>query len=117
MSRILVVEDDEATRYAMARALVAASYEVAQAPDYQDALSILESDSQIDLLVVDLVLPGVNGFALARMAHLRCRNLKVIYVTGYDDVPVAEAMGPILRKPVMPDTLVAAIREALSVAA
>jgi CheY-like chemotaxis protein len=62
-------------------------------------------------------MPGVNGFALARMAHLRRRDLKIVYVTGYDNVPVREARGPILRKPVMPDTLVAAVRNALSAAA
>ena len=114
MSRILVVEDDDATRYAMVRTLAAAGYEVAEAKDYRDALPILEDKRRVDLLLVDLVTPGVNGFALARMAHLRHRDLKVVYVTGYDNVPVQEAMGPILQKPVMPDTLVTTIREALS---
>jgi CheY-like chemotaxis protein len=117
MSRILVVEDDDATRYAMVRALDAAGYEVAQAHDYRDALPILEDPGQLDLLLVDLVMPGVNGFALARMAHLRRGNLKVVYVTGYDDIPVNEAMGPILHKPVMPDTLLETIRKVLPVAA
>ncbi len=94
MSRILVVEDDDATRYAMARTLEAAGYEVDQAHDYRDALPILEGKGQVDLLLVDLVMPGVNGFALARMAHLRRHDLRVIYVTGYDDIPVIEAMPP-----------------------
>ena len=82
MSRILVIEDDDATRYAMARTLEAAGYEVAQAHDYRDALPILEGEGQIDLLVVDLVVPGVNGFALARMGRIRRHDLKVVYVTA-----------------------------------
>ena len=85
--RILVVEDDEVTRSAMARTLAAVGYDVAQANDYRDALAILEGNGTIDLLLTDLVLPAVNGFALARMAHLRRGNLKVVYVTDHDDIP------------------------------
>jgi CheY-like chemotaxis protein len=103
---ILVVEVDKTTRYAIARTLEAAGYELAEAHNYQDALPILEGPSQVDLLLVDLVMPGVNGFALARMAYIRRSKVKVIYVTGYDDIPANEAMGPILHKPVTPDTLV-----------
>ncbi len=114
MARILVVEDDDATRYAIARTLDAAGFEVAQAHDFQDALPILEGEGKVDLLVVDLVMPGVNGFALARMGRMRRHDLKVVYVTGYDNVPVHEAIGPILRKPVAPETLVSTVRKELS---
>ena len=117
MSRILVVEDDEATRYAMARTLDAAGYEVALAHDYHDALPILQGSDQVDLLLVDLLMTGVNAFALARMAHLRRRNLRVVYVTGYADIPVSEPMGSILRKPIMPDTLLEAIHKVLPISA
>jgi CheY-like chemotaxis protein len=118
MSRILVVEDDDASRYAVARALEAAGDEVVQARSYQEALPILEDGSgQLDLLLIDLVLPGVNGFALARMGRMRRHDLKVIYMTGYDDVPVHEASGPILRKPVTPDALITAVHGALSAVA
>ena len=44
---------------------------------------------------------SVNGIALSRMARLRRRDLKVIYITGYSIPGVErEALGPILRKPV-----------------
>ena len=62
-------------------------------------------------------MPGVNGFALARMASMRHLAIKVVYVTGYDDIPIIEAMGPILRKPVDPETLVATVRKELTAAA
>ncbi len=117
MSLILVVEDNETTRYLMVQTLEAAGYEVAEASDYLGALPILEGQGRVDLMLVDLVMPGVNGFALARMARLRRRNLKIVYVTGHEHVPVREALGPILRKPVMPNRLVTAVREVLSAAA
>ncbi len=117
MSRILVVEDDDGTRYALSKTLEAAGFAVAQAHDYRDALPILEGGGHVDLLLIDLVMPGVNGFALARMARMRHLDIKVVYVTGYDDIPVIEAMGPILRKPVDPETLIATIRRELSTAA
>ena len=118
MARILVVEDDDATRYAIASGLLTPSWlEVVQAHDFQDALPILDGKGQVDLLLVDLVMPGVNGFALARMGRMRRRDLKVVYVTGHDDVPVHEAIGPILRKPAAPETLVATVRRELSLTA
>jgi FixJ family two-component response regulator len=59
-------------------------------------------------------MPGVNGFALARMVRMRHLDIKIVYLTGYDDVPVIAAMGPILRKPVDAETLVATVRRELS---
>ncbi len=56
----------------------------------------------------------LNGFGVARMGRMRRHDLKVVYVTGYDNVPVHEAMGPILRKPVAPETLVSTVRRELS---
>ena len=62
----------------------------------------LKAEQPIDLLLVDIVMPdSVNGIALSRMARLRRRELKVIYLTGYSIPGVErEALGPILRKPV-----------------
>ncbi len=115
MARILVVEDDDATRYAIARTLDAAGFEVARAHDFQDALPILEGEGKVDLLVVDLVKSqGLTYFALARMGRMRRHDLKVVCVTGYDNVPMHEAIGPILRKPVAPETLVSTVRKELS---
>ena len=77
----------------------------------------MEGASKVDLLLVYLVMPGVNGFAIARMARMRRHDIKVVYVTGYDDLPANEAIGPILRKPVAPDTLVMTVRRELLAAA
>ena len=111
--RILVVDDDDAMSYALTRVLAAEGYNVVGAHDYRDALRILEDGAPVDLLLTDLRLPGVNGFALARMGRMRHHDLKVVYMTAYDEFPANEAVGPVMHKPVDPDRLLRAIREAL----
>lgn len=113
---ILLVEDDEAMRVSMAGLLKRAGYSVHLAPDYRLALSLLESGQPIDLMFTDIVMPDrVNGLALARMARLRRPTIKLLYVTGYDIPGLAtEALGPILRKPVADEELLAAVRQLLS---
>jgi YesN/AraC family two-component response regulator len=61
-------------------ASVAASREAA---DGQAALSILDDSGPVDLLLTDVVMPGMNGRALAEAAKLRRPGLKVLYMTGY----------------------------------
>jgi DNA-binding NtrC family response regulator len=101
-ARILVVEDDNSFGEAVCQVLSHSGYATILARDFRAALNVLESEEEIHLLLVDIVMPdSVNGIALARMAKLRRRELKVVYLTGYD-IPGAdrEALGPILRKPV-----------------
>src|SRR5215472_1778433 len=114
--RILVVDDDLVFGYAAARVLRAAGFEVFLAPDHRLALEDLESTRPIDLLITDIVMPErVNGVALSRMARLRRPGLKTIYLTAYDIPGIEEeAAGPVLRKPIDPDQLVAEVRRALA---
>jgi CheY-like chemotaxis protein len=111
-----VVEDDSASAAAYGRVLRDAGYKVTVAPDFRMALRTLEANAPLDLLLVDIVMPGgVNGLALSRMARMRRRDLKIIYVTGYD-IPGAdkEALGPILRKPLADDRLVSEVEHVLA---
>ena len=115
-TRILVVDDDKIYGDATARVLRAAGFEVSLAPDHRLALEDLESTRPVDLLITDIVMPDrVNGVALSRMARMRRPELKVIYLTAYD-IPGVEddAMGPVLRKPVDEDRLVAEVRRVLA---
>jgi two-component system, cell cycle sensor histidine kinase and response regulator CckA len=113
--RILVVEDDDALSHALTRILVVEGYEVVETHDYRDALPILEDGGPVDLLLSDLRLPGVNGFALARMGRMRHHDLKVVYMTAYDDdFPAHEALGPVMRKPIDQDILLRTVRKILS---
>ena len=114
--QILLVDDDEGFRVATAAVLRSAGYEVKLAPDFRLALEILEGDEPIDLFVVDIVMPDrVNGLALARMARLRRPRIKVVYLTGYEIPGIeAEALGPIIRKPVDEDVLLEQVAHVLA---
>lgn len=114
--RILIFEDDEIYGHALVATLRTAGFAVTLTSHFAPALDALDCASGFDLLVTDIVVPsGVNGFALSRMARMRHRQIKVIYITGYD-LPGAEqeALGPILRKPVPEDVLVGEIRRLLA---
>src|SRR5579883_1968146 len=114
-NHILLVDDDEPFREAIASVLRGAGYRVSMAPDYRLALQILEGDEPVDLLLVDIVMPDrVNGLALSRMARLRRSDIGVIYITGYE-IPglETEALGPIIHKPVDHEGLLGAVAEAL----
>lgn len=114
--RLLLVDDDEGFREATAAMLRSAGYEVRLAPDFRLALEILESSEAIDLFLVDIVMPDrVNGLALARMARLRRPHIKVAYISGYDLTNVeAEALGPIIRKPLDEEAFLARIAAILA---
>jgi CheY-like chemotaxis protein len=115
-SRILVVEDDVTFGHALRQVLTRAGYDVVLAADFRAALGVLEDERPLALLLVDIVMPNsVNGLALSRMARLRRRNLKVVYVTGYD-IPglEQELLGPVLRKPVENSVLIEQIERTLA---
>jgi DNA-binding NtrC family response regulator len=110
---VLIVDDDTIVAEACALSLRRAGFRVTTAAHFGPALAVLESSDCPDLLLTDIVMPGsVNGIALARMGRMRRRDLRVIYMTGYD-IPGAEeqASGTILRKPVDSDNLVQIVEE------
>jgi DNA-binding response OmpR family regulator len=117
LKTILLVEDDEGYAYAVAKTLTTAGFTVTIAPDYRDALKVLESSDIVHLLLTDIRLPGVHGFALGRMARHRRPDLRILYATAFTDLPQHEidtALGKVLLKPVDPDLLVAEIKSALA---
>ena len=113
-AHILLVDDEEGFRYAAAKALRKAGFDVVAAADYRDALARLESDARVDLLFTDVVMPDrIHSFALARMARMRRPNLKILYMSAFD-LPSSEAIGKVLRKPISDAELVAEVRSALA---
>lgn len=113
---VLVVDDDEAFGQASLKVLEQAGFSVHVAPDYRQALVMLEGPGPVDLLVTDIVMPErVNGLALARMARMRRPGVKVMYITGYDIPGVEnEALGIVLRKPVDNERLVREVARAIA---
>ena len=97
-------------------------YRVIEAPTPRAAMRVFEQHAQeIDLLLTDVVMPEMNGPALAqRLIGLR-PELQVLFISGYTDYPLARdasnAKMRFLSKPFQPSALVAAVDEMLNPAA
>jgi len=119
--RTILVVDDEWTQRASMRAILSrAGYSVWEAADYQDALEVRQSHPrEIDLLLIDLILPGGNGYELAQAMTAQEPNLKALFVSGqagaelrkFLDTPVPEVQ--FLRKPFQPAELLERVRALL----
>jgi two-component system, cell cycle sensor histidine kinase and response regulator CckA len=112
---ILLVDDHDAFRYVATKILENAGFAVTAAPDHREALDVLDGDSHVDLLLTDVIFPKgrIHGFALARIARMRRRDIKVLYITGYDGSE-AEAFGKVLHKPISNEQLIDQVRLALA---
>jgi len=84
MARILVVEDNKAILDLICMNLSVVGYDAQPSPDGLDAWKALESGEHFDLAIVDIMLPGMDGFDL--LAPLNQRNIPVIYLTAKNDV-------------------------------
>jgi PAS domain S-box-containing protein len=81
---ILVVEDDPDVRAYLLDTLRELKYRVVPANNAQAALRVLEQDTnRVDLLLTDMVMPGLNGRELGRRAQALRPGLQVVYMTGY----------------------------------
>jgi PAS domain S-box-containing protein len=88
--RILLVEDEIVVRDFARTVLAKAGYTVIEAGDGSEALSLHAGlDTPIDILVTDVIMPGMGGVELARRLRATRPDLKVIYITGHPD----EALG------------------------
>src|SRR5262249_34053257 len=87
---VLLVEDAEPLRKLARSFLVEHGFHVLVASDGNDALHVAAShNGTIDLLVTDVVMPGMNGRALADRLVASYRELKVLYISGYTDSFIA----------------------------
>jgi signal transduction histidine kinase/CheY-like chemotaxis protein len=81
---LLYVEDDPLVSLATVDLLEGAGYAVHAAPDARRALELLDQHPEIDLMVTDIGLPGMDGRELAAEARRRRPGLKLVFLTGYD---------------------------------
>jgi CheY-like chemotaxis protein len=80
---ILVVDDESAVREVAVDTLKELGYRAIQATDGAEALKLLDQHPEIDLLLTDIVMPGMNGKVLVDHAKQKRPNLRVLYMTGY----------------------------------
>lgn len=90
MARILLAEDDDSIRVFLARALRRAGHQVCALGDGEQALT-WASDNPVDLLLADVVMPGLDGIELARRAAGMYPELRIIFITGFAAVALNEA--------------------------
>mgnify|MGYP003348648530 CR=1 FL=1 len=94
---IVLVEDEDAVRLFGARALRNKGYRVLEAANGEGALDVINSaDGGIDLIISDMVMPGMDGHTLVRLVRHEMPDVKVILVSGYTDDLYADE---ILRDP------------------
>ncbi len=84
--RILLVEDDDALRRLSRKFLLHEGYKVKSAGTAEEAMEIVEkTDEEFDMLLTDIVLPGINGFLLAEKLIENGFKGRILYMTGYAD--------------------------------
>ncbi len=115
---VLVVEDEAGVRHLARDVLRRSGYRVLEAADGAEALRLVAQEGTIDLLLTDVVMPGMSGAELAERFRALRPRARVLYASGYAD----EALGshglpsggvPYLQKPFEPDDLVRRVRELL----
>lgn len=116
---ILLVEDEPAVRNLAARILSRNGYTVVPAADGGEALELcLDETQHFDLLVSDVVLPGIHGRVLVERLRATRPHLKVLYMSGYPRDVIAHAGRldegiDFLEKPFTADALAHKVREVL----
>ena len=118
---ILLVDDDDAVRDSLGHALAVLGYNVLAAEDGLEALRVAAGmpNRRIDLLLTDVVMPGMNGRDLARRLLQIRPSIRVVYTSGYTDgdaafLGLAETGSSFLPKPFLPEALAGVVRSQLN---
>jgi two-component system cell cycle sensor histidine kinase/response regulator CckA len=116
---ILLVEDETGVRHLIGQVLERHGYTVLYARDADDALAIEARTSEtIDLLVSDMIMPGLSGADLAQRIVTRRPGIQVLFVSGYAsrdawELGIGGHKASFLQKPFTPETLARMVRERL----
>jgi signal transduction histidine kinase/CheY-like chemotaxis protein len=114
---VLVVDDESSIRMMVVEVLNQSGYTALEASDGRSAMTILQSDTRIDLLITDVGLPGgMNGRQIADAARTGRPDLKVLFITGYAENAVfgnahVDAGMQVLTKPFTLESLARRIQQ------
>jgi two-component system, cell cycle sensor histidine kinase and response regulator CckA len=115
---VLVVEDEDAVRLVVGEILQGEGYVVHEAKNGREALSLLERKGvAVNVLVTDVVMPGMNGLDLAEELTGRDAQTKTIFISGYAEHPLLQrhtANAFYLRKPFSVEALTRIVSQALA---
>ncbi|MFT8564951.1 response regulator [Acetobacter orientalis] len=111
---ILVVDDEPGVRAVTAGFLRRAGYKVLEAASGMEALQKVDDSPEIALVVMDVMMPGMNGNEAARHIQVKKPHLPVLFVTGYTDLGLLPAGVTVLHKPYTRDALLADVRAMLA---
>ena len=120
--RILFVEDEDAVRGVAARLLRARGYEVIEACDGEEALALAEQNAgTIDLLISDVIMPGIDGPTLLKKARQYLGNAPVMFISGYAEAEFSDLLEgeegvSFLAKPIDIKTLAERVKQQLQAA-
>src|SRR6266478_9565431 len=117
---ILLVDDHAAARKSMQRFLVDAGYRILAAHSGKEALNVFaEHSAEVDLLIADIMMPGMNGRELAETLLGQKPDLRVLLISGYEHAPVelpgrfAAGAVELVRKPFSGKALIKRVVEVL----
>ena len=112
---ILLVEDEAISRYAFAQILRSHHHEVIEAADGVEALTLLDK-YVFNLIITDLVMPGLDGFALVARIRQKWPKVPIVLISGYTAEYAAEAFDgstEFISKPIDPPVLVETVQRLL----
>ena len=109
---ILVVEDEAGIRELIRKILLRERYRVLEAGSAEEALAVAQGQS-IDLLITDVMLPGIHGPELARRMQQAAPKLKTLFISGYTGEEKVPSGARFLAKPFTLGALLERVREAL----
>ena len=116
--RVLLVEDEDVVRSFAVRALKRQGYEVLEAADGLEALEVMqECNGEVDVVVSDVVMPGMDGPTMLKELRRENPDLKIIFVSGYPNEAFQQQLGEetfaFLPKPFSLPQLAAKVKEQL----
>jgi CheY-like chemotaxis protein len=116
------VEDDDEVRTFVTETLRGLNYRVLEAADGEAALVFVRQPDPIDLLLTDVMMPGMNGRALGDAAQRHRPGLRILYMTGYSRNAIIHQgrLDPgvsLIQKPFSENALAARVHGALSASA